>query len=116
MKHWKEPSVSLSLLDAEIADIHINHAYSFREYGFDYEEEYTTIARFRSKDDSDIFSVEYTSAIDYPIDDSKFVLTILTNKDKFEKMKLEQFQFFFEELQESIEPDAVEFCNYISAI
>lgn len=116
MKHWKEPSISLSLLDAEIADIHIDHSYSFREYGFDYEEEYTTIVRFRSKDDRDMFSVEYASAIDYPIDDSKFVLMILTNKDKFKKMRLEQFQFFFEELQESIEPEAVEFCNYISAI
>lgn len=116
MKHWKEPSVSLSLLDTEIADIHIDHSYSFREYGFDYEEEYTTIVRFRSKDDSDVFSVEYTSAIDYSIDDSKFVLTILANKDKFEKMKLEQFQFFFEELQESVEPEAIEFCSYISNI
>lgn len=116
MKHWKEPSISLSLLDFEIADIHIDHLYDFREYGFDYEEEYTTIVRFRSKDEITIFSVEYTSAIDYPIDDSKLVLTILTNKDKFEKMRLEQFQFFFEELQESIEPDVVEFCNYISAI
>lgn len=116
MKHWKEPSVSLSLLDTEIADIHIDHSYSFREYGFDYEEEYTTIVRFRSKDDSDIFSVEYTSAIDYSIDDSKFVLTILANKDKFEKMKLEQFQFFFEELQESVEPEAIEFCSCISNI
>lgn len=116
MKHWKEPSISLSLLDAEPADIHIDHSYSFREYDFDYEEEYTTIVCFRSRDGNDIFSVEYTSTIDYPIDDSKFVLMILTNKDKFEKMKLEQFQFFFEELQESIEPDAVEFCNYTSAI
>lgn len=116
MKHWKEPSVSLSLLDTEIADIHIDHSYSFREYGFDLEEEYTTIVRFRSKDDSDIFLVEYTSPIDYPIDDSKFVLTILANKDKFEKMRLEQFQFFFEELQESVEPEAIEFCSYISNI
>lgn len=116
MKYWKEPSIGLSLLDTEIADIRIDHSYNFREYGFDYEEEYTTIVRFRSTDNSEIFSVEYTSAIDYQIDDSKFVLAILTNKDKFEKMRLEQFQFFFEELQESIEPEAVEFCNYISAI
>lgn len=116
MKHWKEPSISLSLLDAEIADIHIDHSYSFREYGFDYEEEYTTIVRFRSKDDSVIFSVEYTSTIDYPIDDSKFVLTILTNKVKFEKMNLEQFQFFFEELQESVESESIEFCSYVSNI
>lgn len=116
MKYWKEPSICLSLLDTEIADIHIDHSYSFREYGFDYEEEYTTIVRFRSKDNSDIFSVEYTSAIDYPIDDSKFVLAILTNKDKFEKMKLEQFQFFFEELQESSKSEVAEFCNYVSAI
>ena len=116
MKHWKEPSVGLSLLDAEITDIHIDHSYNFREYGFDFEEEYTTIVRFRSKDNRTIFSVEYTSAIDYPIDDSKFVLAILTNKDKFENMKLEQFQFFFEELQESVDHEAVEFCNYISNI
>ena len=116
MKYWKEPSISLLLLDVEIADIHIDHSYNFREYGFDFEEEYTTIVRFRSKDNRTIFSVEYTSAIDYPIDDSKFVLAILTNKDKFENMKLEQFQFFFEELQESVDPEAVEFCNYISNI
>lgn len=117
MKYWKESDALLKLKDAVVTDIKTDSDYSPGHCDTcDIGEEYVSIVNFEFEDATQNFVVEYTSSFTEPINQSLFIRTILTNIDRFEKMSLEEFKDFFEDLQVSTDEESSEFYDAVNNI